>query len=201
MNVIPYNLIQRAVAQSMAEVLSKQSQSKRLAEYPYAVAFFSAYLGTRSPTKEQIKCFSDSYHDSKPDIIRKIDRLIASNGTLRYGVDRFFRLTAFPSLRALEDVRADNHISMVLERDERIRERQLNQRNELVSGWLESILSLDNKALGAWVSDNEERLTELELKLGLKLWYQHSIKSDYSFNDLYSMTSPSAIAYDLSFDG
>ncbi|MBF4436814.1 hypothetical protein ERJ77_20440, partial [Vibrio anguillarum] len=46
---IPHNPTQQAVALSIADVFKARQSNRRLADYPYALAFFKRYFGVRTP--------------------------------------------------------------------------------------------------------------------------------------------------------
>lgn len=194
--LLPFDELPRAVALTYAELLSKQSVR---GETPYANAFCRIVFGKSRPTKQQLFLIAECRSDTIPVIMRKLDFFLYSNGDRRYLVNSDFARKAFPSKLVSDEARFEGHYEMIAQRHNNITNKELKAHTEQLAQSKQQILSVQNRSLPTWVSDNEN-LSEVELKQCLNHWYKHHNTSNWMFNELYSEMSASRIALDLSFD-
>ncbi|MFA0356902.1 hypothetical protein AB4525_08285 [Vibrio breoganii] len=195
--LLPTEPAQKAVALAFAEVIKKEGRAR--GETPYANAFCRAYFGKSRPAKSYLLVVVDSSSDTVPVIMRKLDRFLESNGEKRYLVNWYFANCAFPSKSTNTESRFTNHTEMLVTRNNKIADKEAKLRQAYLESKKSRILNVSQKDLPAWVSDEEENLTELELNQCLRHWFNEHDKSDYKFYDLYYGYTASRIALDLSF--
>ena len=102
---------QLAVALAFADVFKKQSFRRPLT-YPYAAPFCRHYFGTSRPTRNDLLFVSDHGNQTVPEMMKNLDRFLASNGRYFFLVDDHFAQRCFPSLRNRLEVRFSNHHRM-----------------------------------------------------------------------------------------
>lgn len=196
---IPYHAAQQAMALAMAEVLERKANQKRIGEFPYARAFFRYYFGTSKPTKAKLCHFSINPDHTIPQLTEMLDELIESNGQYSGRLDLGFVVTLFPSLAFSSDSRFHNRFFMDRERDSKIEDKKRQEHNVLLEQQKEHILTLNSKELSPWVSDNEHRFSDHEMRMVLEHWYvnvENHSTNDFYF-DYYEM-SAREVAFDLS---
>ncbi|MGR5178888.1 hypothetical protein [Vibrio mediterranei] len=193
--LVPVNHFQRAVALTYSD-LSKRSASGAT---PFANAFFRYAFDTTKPKRQELLLIADNQNDTVPEITVKLDRFLRSNGQQRCLVSTYFAEQAFPSVSTCLKSRSDNHISMKIQRDNRINtKRELARQCKLVELKTE-MLALLPKQLTEFISNNDTQWHEHELKQCLRAWYTANVVSEWRFDDLYSELSASRTALDLSF--
>lgn len=196
--VIPFESIQRSVALCFAEVLAKGNRLR--GDTPYANAFCRHAFGKSRPNRLTLLTIAESSYDSVPEIMRKLDLFLRSNGERRYLVDSYFAHKAFPSLNLKLENRLDNKIDMLLERDSKISDKAQGRERKQFENTLNEMMSIDKSQLPNWVRENESELPERELINCLSHWFNANVVSSWGFDDLYHGMKASRIALDLSFN-
>lgn len=195
---IPYDLAQQAVALSIADVLQKQQASKKLAEFPYAAAFFKFYLGQSKPKKSQVAHYTNG-NQTLPEIIKAVDTLIKSNGNVSGRLYHGFVLNLFPCLATLSDQRFNNSFSMKSERNQKVQIKQKSRHELFLDEQRQHALSLDKLELSPWITEHELDLTDVEMKDILLDWYRTNGGSSFDFNcdygDLTARDTALALSY------
>lgn len=128
-----------------------------------------------------------------------LNSFLRSNGQYSFLVDYYFSKKAFPSTDASLNTRSTNRISMILKRDEKIRDKIKTYNQIQFKEKQNEILPLSNKEIAFWVNRNEDMFSERQIYESLRLWFKN-VSHDWTFDQLYSGMKPSQITYDLSFD-
>lgn len=200
LSLVPVELEQRAVSIAFAEVIRKNKHGKKLAELPYATEFCRAYFNTPRPSKRQLSGIVEYSGTSIPEILKRLDLFLRSNGSRRYLLSRSFTQKAFPCLHTQEITRSDNRVNLEICQSNNISDKLTTYKTETKSQKIAEITKLGNKELGRWVRENEGVLSEYDLVDGLREWFKSNNSDPFEFNYLYQDMTASRIAYDLSFD-
>lgn len=202
LSILPHNDVQKAVALCFAEIISKNGKLR--GETPYAYAFCRYAFGASKPTRSKLLILAASSYDNVPEIMRKLDLFLRSNGQRQYCVDDYYAKRMFPSLDNKIENRQENHINMVMERrckiDTKRSEIKLAERTIELKKLKSEVLTLDKSKLCQWVREREDEVNKTDLIACLNLWFDKNISGNWSFYDLYHSMNPSRIALDLSWE-
>ena len=200
--ILPFNPIQSAVAKSMAFVISKKNRSSRLANFPYATAFFRFYLGTAYPDVTRLKQVVVSYKN-KQQAMNAVEQLIASNGEHGWEIDSVIAKQAFPSRYVFcSNSRMENHSELKTLQDSRVDTKQKHRRTERVEAYKQALLHCQCAELHRWIDSTAAELNSYEQTTLLEDWFNlHCDTAQYSWYELYLLTNmtPTEIAIDLAY--
>lgn len=201
-SIVPFDPVQKAVALSFAELIRKKGNFR--GDFPYAYAFYRHAFGVSKPKRSDLLNLSYSSYDTVPEMMRKLDLFLRTNGERSYLVDPYYAKRMFPSLENKNEIRQENHIDMILERRSKIKtkrsEKKLAERTVGLEKLKSEVLKLDKSSLCEWIREKEDEVNEFDLVACLKIWYEKNVNGNWGFDDLYRSMSPSRIALDLSFE-
>lgn len=196
--LLPFESTQRCIAIAMAEVIEKRNKGKRVAELPYATAFFRSFFGTSTPSRAKLYVVCDSLDMTIIEIKMELDRFIESNGRSYTSLNKTFKEQAFPCLAGLE--RFEAHFELKQTQNSNVKIKAENNHKELLNKLRVSILELSPRELTSWVSDTEDQISNLEQISILAHWHKKKANDDLPFHDLYfDFGSAMEIAVDLSY--
>lgn len=196
--LLPFESTQKCIAIAMAEVIEKRSKGKRVAEQPYATAFFRLFFGTTTPSRSKLYIVCDSSDMTIIEIKLELDRFIESNGRSYTSLNKTFKEKAFPSLVGLD--RFEAHFELKQTQSSNVKLKAENNHKELLSKLRVSILELSPRELTSWVNDTEDQISNHEQISILAHWHKEKANDDLPFHDLYyGFGSAMEIAVDMSF--
>ena len=195
--VLPSNETQKCVALAIAEVIKKSQAGTRLAEFPYATAFFRHFFETTTPSRLQLTSICHSPDMTIPAIKAELDAFIDSNGNAYTNLCSSFKEAAFPCLVGLDrfDARYDLKSAQKGNVERKLKIKQQSKADELKS----QMMALPPAELPAWVRETEEHLSSHEQLSMLSDWHKEKANDDLPFHDLFIGMGAMEVALDLSY--
>ncbi|MCY9861580.1 hypothetical protein OTK49_03485 [Vibrio coralliirubri] len=196
--LLPFDKTQKSIALAMAEVFEKTTKGKRVAEHPFAVAFFRSYFGTTTPNRTSLFILCNSPDMTISEIKFELDRFIESNGKHYTALCDTFKQKAFPSLATLD--RFNAHYELKQTQQSNIDAKARTRHQQLLKELQESALSLPSNKLTSWVNETEDKINNAEQVSILAHWHKEKANDELPFHDLYfGFGSAMEIAVDLSY--
>ncbi|EHA1082447.1 hypothetical protein I8Y06_003323 [Photobacterium damselae] len=202
-NIIPQNLIQKAVSLAIADVCAKQEE-----KHSYVNRFIYHYFGTIDIKPVQLKEFIFTDNLSYEQKLDNIDEFIKGNGENIALVDKYFSIKAFPAIKHRIDSRYYDHLELKRSQQLNIEAKSFSDNIVSTEHLIEQLLQIDvdsRSKIQNWVTETSSVLSESEQRSALEKWFDKSINLEhidleyfYSFNELYKNYDVGRIAYELS---
>ncbi|WP_368758742.1 plasmid SOS inhibition protein A [Klebsiella oxytoca] len=134
--LVPVKKCQQAAMMAISHVETRRNAGKRLAEYPYAMAFFLFFMGSKRAGLKEIRCFSSALTEKelrgkKANWLSAIDCLIESRGQRCYlPLSSNDAEWLFPAVRFSEMERLHRRAESSVRKTERCWIKEKNQREQ-----------------------------------------------------------------------